>query len=263
MSKFILGEMIAIMSKLMYNTLIIGGIGFFTAWMGIISGILFSFFINKRDKRFKGTSFGFIGGLMIAIVCFDLIPASIEASNIYFASIGIAIGLIISVLLEGKLDFDHMPISTNENTRFLKSGIFMAIAIGIHHVPIGFALGSLLSADPIKGIHLAIAIIFHGIPEGLALGIFFNESKINIFTLILISILTSIPLGIGAIVGGIISEISPAVISLSLAFTSGMILYIICSETLPNARETWKGRLSTIGIIIGMIAGILIISFLE
>ena len=250
------------MNILMYNTFIIGGIGFFTGWMGILSGILFSFIINKRDRRFKGTSFGFIGGLMIAIVCFDLIPESIEASNIYIASIGIAIGLLVSVLLEGKLDFNHVS-TTNDNSRFLKSGIFMAIAIGIHHLPIGFALGSLLSADPIKGIHLAIAIIFHGIPEGLALGIFFNESKIAVFSLILISMLTSIPLGLGAVLGGIISGISPVVISLSLALTSGMILYIICSETLPNAREIWKGRLSTIGIVIGMIVGILIISFLE
>ena len=249
------------MSKLMYNTFIIGGIGFFTAWMGILSGALFSLVINKRDRRFKGTSFGFIGGLMIAIVCFDLIPESIETSNIYIASIGIAIGLFLSVLLEGKLDFDHIP-TTDDNSKFLKSGIFMAIAIGIHHLPIGFALGSLLSADPIKGIHLAIAIIFHGIPEGLALGIFFNESKTGVFSLILISVLTSTPLGLGAILGGIISGISPVVISLSLALTSGMILYIICSETLPNAREIWKGRLSTIGIVIGMIAGILIISFL-
>jgi len=41
-----------------------------------------------------------------------------------------------------------------------------------------------------------------------------------------------------------------------------MILYIICSETLPNARETWKGRLSTIGIVVGVIVGLLIVSFL-
>lgn len=250
------------MNSLIYNTLIIGGIGFFTAWMGILSGILFSFIVNKRNQRFKGTAFGFIGGLMIAIVCFDLIPEAIQASNIYISSVGIILGLILSVLLDGKLEFDHIPITTSKNNRFLKSGIFMAIAIGIHHAPMGFALGSLLSTNPTKGIHLALVIILHGIPEGLALGLFFNESKVGIFSLVIISIITSIPMGLGTILGGLISEISPAIISLILALTGGMILYIIYSETLPNARETWKGRLSTIGIVMGFLVGILIMSFL-
>lgn len=251
------------MNNLMYNTSVIGSIGFLTGWMGILTGILASFFINKRNSRIKGTSFGFIGGLMLAIVCFDLIPEAIKTSNIYITSIGIVIGLIISVLLEGRLDFKHLPSHNIEYNSFLKSGIFMAIAVGIHHLPIGFALGSLLSTNPIKGIHLAIAVVLHGVPEGLALGIFFNESKIGGLSLILISILTCIPMGLGAILGGIISEVSPALISLSLTFTAGMILYIVSSETIPNARETWKGRLSTIGVVLGLIFGILIMSFLE
>lgn len=250
------------MNDILYKVLIIGGSGYFTAWMGILTGILFSFFIKGKSERFKGTSLGFIGGLMIAIVCFDLIPESIGTSNVYITSIGVLLGLVLSLILDGKLDYNHLPNRDSRNDRFLKSGIFMAIAIGIHHIPIGFALGSLLSTAPIKGIHLAIAIILHGIPEGLALGLFFNESNLGVFSLIIISIATSIPMGFGAFLGGMVSAISPVIISLSLALTGGMILYIIYSETLPNSRKTWKGRLSTIGIVMGMITGILIISFL-
>jgi ZIP family zinc transporter len=47
---------------------------------------------------------------------------------------------------------------------------------------------------------------------------------------------------------------------MSIAFAGGMILYIIYGETLPNAQEIWKGRLSTLGIIFGLIIGILIVS---
>lgn len=250
------------MSKIMNTILITVGSGYFTAWMGILTGILFSFFIKNRGRRFKGTVIGFVGGLMLSIVCFDLLPESFEAGSIYVALIGITFGLILAVLLDGKLD--HVNISTfdNKKNRFMKAGIFMAIAIGIHNIPSGIALGSLLSTSPIKGIHLAIALILHGIPEGLAIGLFFRESNLSTFSLIIISIITSIPMGLGALLGGIISKISLVVISISLAFASGMILYIICSETLPNARETWEGRLSTIGIVIGVIAGILITSFL-
>lgn len=251
------------MNNLLYNISIVTSVGFLTGWMGILTGILASFFVNKGNSRIKGSAFGFIGGLMLAIVSFDLIPEAIEISNIYMTSMGLIIGLIISVLLEGRLDFIHLPSHTSQYHGFVKSGIFMAIAIGIHHLPIGFALASLLSTNPIKGIHLAIAVALHGVPEGLALGIFFNESKICVFSLILISILTCVPMGLGALLGGIISGVSPAIISLSLAFTSGMILYIISSETIPKARETWKGRISTIGIVSGFIIGLLIMSFLS
>ncbi|MDR7870525.1 MAG: ZIP family metal transporter [Tissierellaceae bacterium] len=230
------------MNNIIYNISIIGGIGFLSAWMGILAGVLLSFFIKGKKDRLKGAVFGLIGSLMIAIVFFELIPESIETSNIYITSIGIISGIIVSIFLDGKLDYNHLHIPMDKNYRFLKSGIFMAIAIGIHHVPMGFALGSLMSTNPAKGIHLAMAVIFHGIPEGLAIGIFFNESNLDVLSLILISIFTSIPLGLSSILGGIISGISPTIISLSLALAGGMIVYIIFNETLPNAWKTWKGR---------------------
>ena len=67
-------------------------------------------------------------------------------------------------------------------------------------------------------------------------------------------------MGLGSLLGGIISKISPITISISLAFAGGMILYIIYRETLPSARDTWNDRLSTIGNVLGMIAGILLVS---
>ncbi|WML37640.1 ZIP family metal transporter [Clostridium sp. OS1-26] len=246
------------------NTIFITGLsGYLTGWIGILAGITFSFFIKHRGRKFKGTALGFIGGLMLAIVCFDLLPESFEAGSIYIATVGITFGLILAVILDGRLEHNKVSVFNNKGHRFLKAAIFMAIGIGIHNIPSGVALGSLISTSPIKGFHLAIALILHGIPEGLAVGIFLRESNASTFSLIFISVLTSIPMGIGSVLGGIISKISPVVICISLAFAGGMILYIICRETLPSARDTWKGRMSTIGNVIGMIAGMLIVSFLD
>lgn len=238
-------------------------IGFITAWLGMLGGILFSFFVKQRGRRFKGTILGFIGGLMLSIVCFDLLPESFEAGSIYICIIGITFGLILAVTLDGRLEHDKITISNHNKYRFLKAAIFMSIGIGIHNIPSGVALGSLFSTSAIKGFHLAIALILHGIPEGLAVGIFLRESDASVFTLVLISVLTSIPMGLGSLLGGIISNLSPLVISISLSFAGGMILYIIYRETLPNAHETWRGRLSTIGNVLGMIAGMLMVSFLQ
>ncbi len=98
-----------------YNTVIATGIsGLLTGWMGMLTGIIFSFFIKRRGRRFKGTVIGFIGGLMLAIVCFDLLPESFETGSIYIAMVGISSGLIIAVLLDGKLDHDELSIIGNQ-----------------------------------------------------------------------------------------------------------------------------------------------------
>jgi len=247
------------MSNVLDSIIIIGILGFLTGWTGILTGILFSFLTKHRGRRFKGTVLGFIGGLMLAIVNFDLLPESFEQGSIYIATIGIVLGLILAVILDGKLDHDKIATSNNRNHRFLKAAILMAIGIGIHNIPSGVALGSFFSTSVEKAFHLASALIIHGIPEGLAIGIFLRESNSSLFNLILISILTSLPMGLGSLLGGIIGKISPVIISVSLSFAGGMILYIICRETLPNARDTWRGRMSTIGNVLGMIAGMLIV----
>ncbi|MGB4659766.1 MAG: ZIP family metal transporter [Mobilitalea sp.] len=244
------------------NTIIVTGIsGYLTSSIGILTGLLLSFFINRRGRRFRGTTLGFIGGLMLAIICFDLLPESFEAGSVYIVTIGITFGLLSAIILEGRID--HAYISgLNTKNKFLKAAIFMAIGIGIHNLPSGIALGALYSS-PIKELHLAMALILHGIPEGIAIGIFLKENTAGLFSFLLISVFTSVPMGFGAIIGGIASSISPLIICISLSFASGMILYIIYKETLPSAHDTWNGRLSSIGNVAGMIAGMLMVYYLH
>lgn len=249
---------------IIYNTVIATSLyGFLTGWMGMLAGIICSFFIKGKGRRLKGTIIGFIGGLMLAIVFFDLIPESLEAGSIYISMLGILFGLILSVLIDGRLDDGNLSSIHIPKNTYLKAAIFMAIGIGIHNIPSGVALGSLLSADPLKAVHLSIALIIHGIPEGLAIGLFFRESNVSSIVLVFVSILISIPMGLGSLIGGIISGISPVISSISIAFAAGMILYVTCRETLPSARDTWGGRLSAVGNILGIIAGILLISLLQ
>lgn len=248
----------------MYSSLIIVMIvGFLTAWIGMFAGMLLSLIITKRGNRAKGTILGFIGGLMLATVCFDLLPESFEVGNLYIGLAGIIIGLILGTYLDGHVKHNKFKLVSNKKARFLKAAILMALGIGIHNIPGGVALGSMLFFSEIKGLHLGIVLLLHGIPEGLAIGVFLKEYGAGILKMLYFSFYTSFPMGISAVVGRVISNISPFVISISLAFAGGLILYITCRETLPQARETWKGRLSTIGNALGMVLGVLFITVLH
>ena len=239
--------------------LIIGIIGALSAWIGILSGILLSFVINKQSNKFREAADEFIAGMMISIVFFDLLPASVKIGNIYITSLGIGLRLLLTLSIENKLKLDKPKFSKINNDRSLKSAIYMAMAIALHHLPMGFALGSLYLADPNKGVHLALVIILHGIPEGFILGSLFNESNMGILTNIFLSIFTAVPTGLAAFFSSTLSKPSSIISGLSLALTSSIILHIIFSELLFNKNEILKGK-SILGLLIGILIGILVIS---
>lgn len=68
----------------MYTSVgIIAIAGFVTGLIGMGLGMLFSNLIIKVGYRLKRGLLGIISGIMLSVVCFDLIPEAIEESNIY------------------------------------------------------------------------------------------------------------------------------------------------------------------------------------
>lgn len=70
-------------------------------------------------------------------------------------------------------------------------------------------------------------------------------------------ILSGITTGIGAFFGALVGTISSNVIAICLAFAAGAMLYIASGELLPESNKLYKGRISSIGNILGFILGIL------
>ena len=46
-------------------------------------------------------------------------------------------------------------------------------------------------------------------------------------------------------------------ISLCLGFAGGAMLYITCSELIPESRDLYPGRISGVGLILGILLGII------
>ena len=78
--------------------------------------------------------------------------------------------------------------------------------------------------------------------------------------ILLYTILAGIPMGIGAFIGELLGEISRMFICLCLSFAGGAMLYITCGELIPKTQSIYKSRISTIGMILGIMCGIYISS---
>lgn len=103
---------------------------------------------------------------MTSVICFNLIPESIEYSNISGAIFGIAIGVMAMIVCN---DFVNKKINSKQNSsihnHLLKAGIIIGIGLAIHNFPEGLAIGSGFEASSELGLALAIAICIHDFPE--------------------------------------------------------------------------------------------------
>ena len=267
-------------------------LGLFFGTIGTTLGGLIGIFSKRNSNRFLSFVLAFASGLMLAVICFDLIPEAIEISSIYTTILGIILGIIIMVLCDNIVknifnkkenEFSHnvssinvnhrlrkIDNSTNKKDRFktndrkivernvglLKTGIIVSIGLALHNIPEGLAIGSGFDSSTSLGLSLAIAICLHDIPEGISMAVPMKNGGMSPLKVMIYVILSGIATGIGALIGAIVGNISIGIIAICLSFAAGAMLYIVTGELIPEANELYKGRITALGNMMGFIIGL-------
>ena len=222
--------------------------GTFGTTIGGIIGVTF----KNTSNRFLSFILEFAAGLMISIVCFDLIPEALELSNLSYTIIGIVIGVASMIICDNVIKSKYSKKRIKNNNSLLKTGIVVGIGLSLHNFPEGLAIGSGFGASIKLGYSLAIAILLHDIPEGISMSVPMNKTKVVVYTL-----LSGVTTGIGAFFGALLGTISVGVISICLSFAAGAMLYIVSGELIPESKSLYKGRFASLGNIIGFVVGML------
>lgn len=242
------------MNELLKTTLL----GLFFGTFGTTIGGIIGVKSKRTSNKFLSFILSFASGLMLSIVCFDLIPEALEIDNIIKVILGILLGIICMVVCEILVDNKFNDnINNTKKQNLLKTGIITSIGLAIHNFPEGLAIGSGFSASMTLGYSLAIAICIHDVPEGISMAIPMKNGGMNPAKVIFYVILSGVTTGVGAFFGNIIGGISESVIAICLSFAAGAMLYIVSGELIPEANELYKGRLSTLGNIIGFVLGLI------
>ena len=231
-------------------------IGLFFGTFGTTIGGIIGVSLKNTTNKFLSFILSFASGLMLAVVCFDLIPESIEISNISNTIIGVILGVISMIVCDIVVQ-NKYNIGNKGNT-LLKTGIIVSIGIALHNFPEGLAIGSSFDVSVKLGYSLAIAICLHDIPEGISMGVPMKSGGMKKTKVIFYIVMSGLTTGIGAFLGALFGEISNTIISLSLAFAGGAMLYIVSGELIPEANNLYKGRFTSIGNILGFILGIFV-----
>ena len=268
-------------------TTAIAGVGG-TGLGGIIGALL-----QKDSKRVVSLLLSFAGGVMLSVVCFDLVMEAIEtqvglAFVVGAIASGVGITFLLNYLIDRKTnpevphidanhpktadDLDELIHSDHLRQHYAKkdsklglfvAGMVMASAIALHNVPEGMTIGASYACnDGAMGnaaLVLAILIGLHNIPEGMAVSVPLISGGMARWKAVLITACSGIPTILGALLGFVLGEIGPLGLTLSLGFASGAMLYVVFGEILPQAFIMYRSKLPALSAIIGILVGLFII----
>lgn len=236
----------------------VGILGLIAEGGGLSLGILLLYLFRIKNERLIGMLFGGTSGLMLAMICFDVLPEGLERGRIDLVLIGIIIGVLLGTLLDDIVPRLQSSLG-NRDSSLSKMGLILSIGIAMHNLPEGFALGTVSNVDRDSIIQFTLILALHSIPEGIALSIPFKQGGAPLVKMLGIALGLGVCMGIGAIGGYILSGINDNLVSTGLGVAAGIILYIICEELLPESKKIWNGRMTTIATILGMMLGLLLL----
>ena len=275
-----------ILETLILTTAIAGVAG--TGMGGLIGAML-----QKDSNRTVSLLLSFAGGVMLSVVCFDLITEAIATNvGVFVVIAAVAFGVTVIYLLNDWIDRKTNPevphIDANhpktaddldelihsdhyqqhhsqKDNKFalFVAGVVMACAIALHNLPEGMTIGaSYASNNGVMGssaLVLAILIGLHNIPEGMAVSVPLISGGMGKGKAVLLTALSGAPTIIGALLGFWLGDIGVLGLALSLGFASGAMLYVVFGEILPQAILMYHSKLPAFSTIIGILVGMLII----
>ena len=275
---------------------VIGTLLMATAIAGVVGtglGGLIGAMLQKDSNRTVSLLLSFAAGVMLSVVCFDLVTEAIETQvGIGTVIAAIAAGVVVIYLLNYWIDkktnpevphidenhpktaddLDELIHSDHYNMHHARkdnkfslfvAGVVMASAIALHNVPEGMTIGaSYASNNGVLGssaLVLAVLIGLHNIPEGMAVSVPLISGGMSKPKAVLMTALSGVPTMVGALLGYLIGDIGLLGLALSLGFASGAMLYVVFGEILPQAVLMYHSKLPSFSVIVGMLVGLLII----
>lgn len=228
-------------------------------------GLIFVF-KSKKDSLLIDFSIALAFSVLITLGCLEILPESYELISGEFSGITsyiITFLITISGVCLLKLIDLFVPNHSHEgkhNNNVLKHiAIITAVAILIHNVIEGASLYSSFIVSFKTGLVFSFGIALHNIAVGLLIGTGLYKSNNNKKKTFIFIFLISISTFVGAVLMAIFNLYleSNLILGIILSLTLGMILYISLLELLPLVVATKSKKVSSIGLVLGIIIMIL------
>ena len=145
-----------------------------TALAGVVGtglGGLVGAMLQKDSNRIVSLLLSFAGGVMLSVVCFDLITEAIETNiGVLTVIAAVAAGVVVIYLLNYLIDQKTNPEVPHIDETHPKTADDLDELIHSDHLEQHYAKNDNRFALFIAGIVMASAIALHNVPEGMTIG---------------------------------------------------------------------------------------------
>lgn len=212
----------------------------FLAFLTFVSTSLGGLFALK-NKKYLHLIMGFSSGIILGVICFDLLPeiaAISHEKNLSFENgmIALVIGFLLFHTLEKLILIHHSHETEYKDHHHPHVGKFSALALAGHSFLDGVGIGLGFQVNMEVGILVAIAVIGHDFADGLnTVTLMLKNKNTDKNSLIFLAIDALAPiLGAASTVLFVIPE---QYLIYYLGAFAGTLLYIGASDILPEAHS--------------------------
>lgn len=241
------------MSENVAAALLLTTIAGLSTTVGSVLGII----VRKPGTLLMSITFGFAAGIMILVSFVELLQRSIETVGFAYGQLaffgGMAIMFLIDILIPHEYFAEHGE-RAGRQARLHRTGLLVALGVGIHNFPEGMATFAGSLEDFNLGLAIAAAIALHNIPEGLAVAApvyAATGSRLRAFALSFVSGLAE-PVGAGVAAVALYPFLNGPLLGWMLAAVGGLMVFISLDELVPSSREYGHDHAAILAVIVGM-----------
>ena len=256
--------------------------GLFT-WILTACGAGLVFFFKSSNRKLLDASLGFTGGVMIAASFWSLLSPAIEYVELQNElglsstpgwlppAVGFFAGALFLYFIDKLIPHLHLFAKVDEAEgpkTDLKKTVLLVLAIAIHNIPeglaVGVAFGALASPDLLNldgssvftigsAVALGMGIGIQNFPEGFAVSMPLRRMGVSKLKSWQWGQLSAIVEPIFAVIGAAIVMTVLPILPYALAFAAGAMIFIVVEEVIPESQRGGNTDLATMGLIAGFI----------
>lgn len=228
------------------------------------------FFFAKMNRGVFDTMLGFTGGVMVSASFWSLlspavnmsenlgVPRWVPAASGFFAG---AMFLYTLDKLLPHLHINFLAIETEGVKTNLQRTILLVLAITLHNIPEGLAVGvafgaaaaNLPGADINGAIALTIGIGLQNFPEGTSVAVPLRGDGLSRFKSFWWGQLSAAVEPVAGVAGAAFVIYAAPILPYALSFAAGAMIYVVVEEVIPETQRDKFTDFATLGFISGFI----------
>jgi len=260
---------------LQFNPVLLALFATIFTWGLTALGASMVFFFKRINQKVLNSMLGFAAGVMVAASFWSLLNPAIQMTEkqggipwipavVGFLGGG-AFLLLIDVILP-HLHLDRKRSEAEGIKTTWKRSVLLVLAVTIHNIPEGLAVGvafGALASNPGAGalagaVALAMGIGLQNFPEGAAVSVPLRREGFSRLKAFNYGQLSGAVEPIAAVLGAWLVLLMKPLLPYALSFAAGAMIFVVVEELIPESQNGNETDYSTVGAMLGFAAMMLL-----